>query len=221
MIWKWGAFLIEKHKKKVNDEIRQRKQEKKLRDQLSTREVSSTPLSDNNMSKISVGPPCQNSHRKKVSLAQLFNKRRVLSMAQSCYPGRDLLWYYYEEEFLNQDRATTHNNKGEIGEKKANGMIYDKILEVLLFFVKKRSEETGLRLPEDTPAKAEEDDPFIKIFEYLEERQNETDRTWATCLQERLGSAKQSRSSPSSFKFRKFHHYDVCKDGSSKAIAKK
>ncbi|CAB5114482.1 unnamed protein product [Rhizophagus irregularis] len=95
-------------------------------------------------------------------------------MAQSCYPGRDLLWYYYEEEFLNQDRATTHNNKGEIGEKKANGMIYDKILEVLLFFVKKRSEETGLRLPEDTPAKAEEDDPFIKIFEYLEERQNET-----------------------------------------------
>lgn len=51
-----GAFLIEKHKKKVNDEIRQRKQEKKLRDQLSSREVSSTPLSDNNMSEISVGP---------------------------------------------------------------------------------------------------------------------------------------------------------------------
>ncbi|PKK78050.1 hypothetical protein RhiirC2_730692 [Rhizophagus irregularis] len=59
------ARVSKLEQEKVNDEIRQRKQEKKLRDQLSSREVSSTPLSDNNMSKISVGPPCQNSHRKK------------------------------------------------------------------------------------------------------------------------------------------------------------
>ncbi|CAB4392622.1 unnamed protein product [Rhizophagus irregularis] len=78
-------------------------------------------------------------------------------MAQSCYPGRDLLWYYYEEEFLNQDRATTHNNKGEIDAR-----------------ISWLSEVNPPSTSQDTPAKAEEDDPFIKIFEYLEERQNET-----------------------------------------------
>ena len=38
----------------------------------------------------------------------------------------------------------------KIGEKKAKGIIYDKMLEDLSILRKKRSEETGLQLPEIT-----------------------------------------------------------------------
>jgi len=40
------------------------------------------------------------------------------------------------------------DGKGKIGEKKAKGIIYDKMLEHLSMLRKQRSEETGLRLPE-------------------------------------------------------------------------
>ena len=40
------------------------------------------------------------------------------------------------------------DSKGKIGEKKAKGIIYDKMLEHLSVLRKQRSEEIGLHLPE-------------------------------------------------------------------------
>ena len=42
-----------------------------------------------------------------------------------------LRWYYYGKEFLIQVSAIVQDGKGKIGEKKAKGIIYDKLLEHL------------------------------------------------------------------------------------------
>jgi hypothetical protein len=59
-----------------------------------------------------------------------------------------LCWYYYGKKFITQVNEVTKGNK--IGKKKAKGIIYDKMLEDLSILHKKRSEETGLQLPEIT-----------------------------------------------------------------------
>ncbi len=59
-----------------------------------------------------------------------------------------LCWYYYGKKFITQVNETMKNSK--IGEKKAKGIIYDKMLEDLFILRKKRSEEMGLQLPEIT-----------------------------------------------------------------------
>ena len=58
-----------------------------------------------------------------------------------------LCWCYYGKKFVTQVNETMKNSK--IGEKKAKGIIYDKMLD-LSILRKKRSEETGLQLPEIT-----------------------------------------------------------------------
>ncbi|PKC53171.1 hypothetical protein RhiirA1_479855 [Rhizophagus irregularis] len=52
------------------------------------------------------------------------------------------------EEFLTQVSVIVQDGKGKIGEKKAKGIIYNKMLEHLSILQKQRSEETGLHLPE-------------------------------------------------------------------------
>src|SRR5205085_7265008 len=61
------------------------------------------------------------------------------------------------------------NEKGKIGEKKAKGIIYDKMLEHLSMLRKQRSENTGLRLPEisrkNLQRKTQKAVTIYKIFE--------------------------------------------------------
>ena len=55
---------------------------------------------------------------------------------------------YYGKEFVIQYNDLIKNSNGKIGEKKAKGIIYDKILEHLTIIREKRSKEMGLQLPE-------------------------------------------------------------------------
>ncbi|CAG8818229.1 10439_t:CDS:2, partial [Gigaspora rosea] len=129
------------------------------------------PEVSNPMTKISAGAPLpKNSHRKKgaenisqmisdesqisstvplLTLAQLFDKATDAEYG-AIYANQEeiLCWCYYGKKFITQVNEVTKGNK--IGEKKAKGIIYDKMLEDLSILRKKRSEETGLQLPEIT-----------------------------------------------------------------------
>ncbi|RGB22120.1 hypothetical protein C1646_76756 [Rhizophagus diaphanus] len=84
-----------------------------------------------------------------LSLAQLFDKADDAEYGAICANQEEILrWYYYGKEFLTQVNVIVQDGKGKIGEKKAKGIIYDKMLEHLSILRKQRSEETGLRLPE-------------------------------------------------------------------------
>lgn len=97
---------------------------------------------------ISAGAPGQN-HVTTHSLALLFDKATgAEEIANSANQEEILRWYHYEEEFLKQVSATIHDGKGEVGEKKAKGMIYDKILEDLSILRNKRS---GIATPRNLP----------------------------------------------------------------------
>ena len=84
-----------------------------------------------------------------LSLAQLFDKADDAEYGAIRANQEEILrWYYYGKEFLNQVSVIIQDSKGKIGEKKAKGIVYDKMLEHLSMSRKQRSEETGLRLPE-------------------------------------------------------------------------
>ncbi|GBC39150.2 hypothetical protein GLOIN_2v1735823 [Rhizophagus irregularis DAOM 181602=DAOM 197198] len=84
-----------------------------------------------------------------LSLAQLFDKADDAEYGAIRANQEEILrWYYYGKEFLTQVSVIVQDGKGKIGEKKAKGIIYDKMLEHLSMLRKQRSEETGLRLPE-------------------------------------------------------------------------
>ncbi|RHZ44323.1 hypothetical protein Glove_740g8 [Diversispora epigaea] len=59
-----------------------------------------------------------------------------------------LCWINYGSEFIIQYNDLIKNSNGKIGEKKAKGIIYDKILEHITIIREKRSKEMGLQLPE-------------------------------------------------------------------------
>ncbi|GES93165.1 hypothetical protein GLOIN_2v1030212 [Rhizophagus clarus] len=84
-----------------------------------------------------------------LTLAQLFDKATDAEYGAIHANQEEILcWYYYGKKFITQVNEVTKGNK--IGEKKAKGIIYDKMLEDLSILHKKRSEETGLQLPEIT-----------------------------------------------------------------------
>jgi hypothetical protein len=84
-----------------------------------------------------------------LTLAQLFNKATDAEYdAIHVNQEKILYWYYYGKKFITQVNETMKNSK--IGEKKVKGIIYDKMLKDLSILCKKRSEETGLQLPEIT-----------------------------------------------------------------------
>ncbi|GET65814.1 hypothetical protein GLOIN_2v1735823 [Rhizophagus irregularis DAOM 181602=DAOM 197198] len=67
-----------------------------------------------------------------LSLAQLFNKADDAEYGAIRANQEEILrWYYYGKEFLTQINVIVQDGKGKIGEKKAKGIIYDKILEHL------------------------------------------------------------------------------------------
>ncbi|RIA90410.1 hypothetical protein C1645_737877 [Glomus cerebriforme] len=84
-----------------------------------------------------------------LSLAQLFDKADDAEYGAIRANQKEILrWYYYGKEFLTQVNVIVQDGKGKIGEKKAKGIIYDKMLEQLSILRKQRSEKTGLHLPE-------------------------------------------------------------------------
>ncbi|GES87681.1 hypothetical protein GLOIN_2v1735823 [Rhizophagus clarus] len=105
-----------------------------------------------------------------LSLAQLFDKADDAEYGAIRANQEEILrWYYYGKEFLNQVSVIVQDSKGKIGEKKAKGIVYDKMLEHLSMLRKQRSEETGLRLPEisrkNLQRKTQKAVKIYKIFE--------------------------------------------------------
>jgi hypothetical protein len=84
-----------------------------------------------------------------LTLAQLFDKATDTKYSAIHVNQEEILcWYYYRKKFIIQVNEITKGNK--IGEKKAKGIIYDKMLENLSILHKKRSKEMGLQLPKIT-----------------------------------------------------------------------
>ncbi|RHZ72514.1 hypothetical protein Glove_242g98 [Diversispora epigaea] len=153
--------------------------------------VPSTSISKFRKSEISAGAPLpKNSHRKKgqkdinvlqrsqisstvplLSLAQLFNRATDAEYSAIRANQEEILcWYYYGKEFVTQVNETIKNSK--VGEKKAKGIIYDKMLEDLNILRKKRSEEVAaLQLPEISrkylQGKIQKAVKIYKLFENL------------------------------------------------------
>ena len=105
-----------------------------------------------------------------LSLAQLFNKADDAEYGAIRANQEEILrWYYYGKEFLNQVSIIVQDGKGKISEKKAKGIIYDKMLKHLSIFRKKKSEETGLHLLEishkNLQGKTQKAVKIYKLFE--------------------------------------------------------
>ncbi|RIA88677.1 hypothetical protein C1645_825964 [Glomus cerebriforme] len=68
-----------------------------------------------------------------LSLVQLFDKADDAKYGTIRANQEEILrWYYYGKEFLTQISVIVQDGKGKIGEKKAKGIIYDKMLKYLL-----------------------------------------------------------------------------------------
>ncbi|CAG8658291.1 1859_t:CDS:2, partial [Racocetra fulgida] len=84
-----------------------------------------------------------------LDLAQLFDKATDAEYsAIKANQEETLCWINYGNEFIIQYNDIIKNSNGKIGEKKAKGIIYDKILEHLIIIRERRSKEMGLQLPE-------------------------------------------------------------------------
>ncbi|RIB25673.1 hypothetical protein C2G38_2165406 [Gigaspora rosea] len=82
-----------------------------------------------------------------LTLAQLFDKATVAEYSAICANQKEILcWCYYGKEFIIQYKDILKNSNGKIGEKKAKGIVYDKMLEQLSIVRKKRSEGTSFHL---------------------------------------------------------------------------
>ncbi|RHZ74205.1 hypothetical protein Glove_227g186 [Diversispora epigaea] len=81
--------------------------------------------------------------------SQLFDKATNAEYyAMKANQEETLRWINYGSEFIIQYNDLIKNSNGKIGEKKAKGIIYDKILEHITIIREKRSKEIGLQLPE-------------------------------------------------------------------------
>ncbi|RHZ76993.1 hypothetical protein Glove_186g103 [Diversispora epigaea] len=84
-----------------------------------------------------------------LDLAQLFDKATNAEYyAMKANQEETLCWTNYGKKFVIQYNDLIKNSNGKIGEKKAKGIIYDKILEHLTIIREKRSKEMRLQLPE-------------------------------------------------------------------------
>ncbi|CAB4385972.1 unnamed protein product [Rhizophagus irregularis] len=82
-------------------------------------------------------------------LAQLCDKALIAEEHRLEANQEEILcWYYYGRNFVFQLEALCDNNK--IGEKKARGLIYDEVVKQVNILRKKRSQNTGVPLPDIT-----------------------------------------------------------------------
>ena len=82
-------------------------------------------------------------------LAQLCDKALIAEEHRLEANQEEILcWYHYGRNFVFQLEALCDNNK--IGEKKARGLIYDEVVKQVNILRKKRSQNTGVPLPDIT-----------------------------------------------------------------------
>ncbi|PKY21164.1 hypothetical protein RhiirB3_434673 [Rhizophagus irregularis] len=175
---KWNRSLQKLDKKKASESTAKNNHRKKGAENIvqliadGIRDDSHSVNKTNPCDGISAGGPSQNSSTVPHSLAQLFYRATDAKCGAIRANQKEILrWFYYGEEFLIQVRAITNDGKGEIGEKKGKGVIYDKVLEDLSILRKKKSEETGMQLPEISrkclQGKTQKAVKIFKLFEKL------------------------------------------------------
>src|ERR1044071_6537287 len=160
------SFLLEAHKKIVSSEIKQHNKEKKneKNGQGLIQEISSSVPKENHVTKISeTARSCKSDnsnalvssfHRTSMieisqHLAQLCDKALIAEEHRLEANQEEILyWYHYERNFVFQLEALCDKNK--IGEKKARGLIYDEVVKQVNILRKKRSQDTGVPLPDIT-----------------------------------------------------------------------
>src|ERR1043166_5463659 len=160
------SFLLEAHKKIVSSEIKRRNKEKKneKNGQGLIQEISSSVPKDNHVTKISETARSRKSDNSDAlvssfhgtsmieisqHLAQLCDKALIAEEHRLEANQEEILcWYHYGRNFVFQLEALCDNNK--IGEKKARGLIYDEVVKQVNILRKKRSQNTGVSLPDIT-----------------------------------------------------------------------
>ncbi|RHZ76130.1 hypothetical protein Glove_203g39 [Diversispora epigaea] len=113
-------------------------------------QVIANGIYSNHVTEISATARCQNSSTiSLLDLVQLFDKATDAEhYAMKTNQEETLYWINYGKEFIIQYNDLIKNSNGKIGEKKAKGIIYDKILEHLNIICERRTQEMGLQLPE-------------------------------------------------------------------------
>ncbi|CAG8535867.1 26972_t:CDS:2 [Dentiscutata erythropus] len=97
-------------------------------------------LDSNHVTEISATAFHQNSSVLLLDLAQLFDKATDAKYsAIKANQEETLCWTNYGKEFIIQYNDLVKNSNGKIGEKKAKGIIYDKILEHLNIIRERRA----------------------------------------------------------------------------------
>ena len=160
------SFLLEAHKKIVSSEIKRRNKEKKneKNGQGLIQEISSSVPKENHVTKISETARSRKSDNSDAlvssfhgtsmieisqHLAQLCDKALIAEEHRLEANQEEILcWYHYGRNFVFQLEALCDNNK--IGEKKARGLIYDEVVKQVNIIRKKRSQDTGVPLPDIT-----------------------------------------------------------------------
>ncbi|GBC50843.1 hypothetical protein GLOIN_2v1838494 [Rhizophagus irregularis DAOM 181602=DAOM 197198] len=160
------SFLLEAHKKIVSSEIKRRNKEKKneKNGQGLIQEISSSVPKENHVTKISKTAWSRKSDNSNALvssfhgttmieisqyLAQLCDKALIAEEHRLEANQEEILcWYHYGRNFVFQLEALCDNNK--IGEKKARGLIYDEVVKQVNILRKKRSQNTGVPLPDIT-----------------------------------------------------------------------
>ncbi|CAB4388774.1 unnamed protein product [Rhizophagus irregularis] len=160
------SFLLEAHKKIVSSEIKQRNKEKKneKNGQGLIQEISSSVPKENHVTKISETARSRKSDNSDAlvssfhgtsmieisqHLAQLCDKALIAEEHRLEANQEEILcWYHYGRNFVFQLEALCDKNK--IGEKKARGLIYDEVVKQVNILRKKRSQDTGVPLPDIT-----------------------------------------------------------------------
>src|SRR5436190_17051956 len=160
------SFLLEAHKKIVSSEIKRRNKEKKneKNGQRLIQEISSSVPKENHVTKVSETARSRKSDNSDV-LVSLFHGTSMIEISQHLAQLCDkaliaeehrleanqeeiLCWYHYGRNFVFQLEALCDKNK--IGEKKARGLIYDEVVKQVNILRKKRSQDTGVPLPDIT-----------------------------------------------------------------------
>ncbi|CAB4387881.1 unnamed protein product [Rhizophagus irregularis] len=175
------SFLLEAHKKIVSSEIKRSNKEKKneKNGQGLIQEISSSVPKENHVTKISETARSRKSDNSDAlvssfhgtsmieisqHLAQLCDKALIAEEHRLEANQEEILcWYHYGRNFVFQLEALC--GKDKIGEKKARGLIYDEIVKQVNIIRKKRSQDTGVPLPDITrdevgpsnPLEAEDD----------------------------------------------------------------
>ncbi|GBB93143.1 hypothetical protein RclHR1_21190001 [Rhizophagus clarus] len=193
-------FLLEAHKKIVSSEIKQRNKEKKLHTEsmISSRQevtkqsgqnshkkkgtkkivqvITDSMMAElsiqNNMTEISTMACCPKCSSSLLDLAHLFDKTLDVEYHTKKSNEEEILcWVNFRKEFIYQYNEIVKNSNGKIGEKKAKGIIYDKMLEHLTTIREKRSKEMGIQLPKISRSsltrRTQRSMKLVRIFEKI------------------------------------------------------